>query len=481
MSNQSNLDPWQYRISLEGAGRQVGRMFLEAGPGLSEVALEDSEGTPAGLLLGFPIDLEGAGRLTDGTHRLGFAIGGDVDAFVERVLDSLGGRFIFLCTAQDAARVYLDCIGQVSCVYDTRTGIAGASAYSVLSPQEYDARFNQTRFDRFNVAQRGWFPGGMTAHDGVKRVLPNHMLDFDTRKMHRHWPPAQLPYHTDPDAAVEEMIEVVRIQMKALHDTGAQVAQGITAGYETRMMLGCAKPFLKDTTFMTVVGKELHQVDTVISERITAGEGLTHIQLPRKAASEEAQALYLRRNGHCLVDTNGIYFPSIEPISATHILIGGAGGEIGRALLWRPTDKPGDTFKGADLPPRFGMPQDAELIEALDAWIAELPPVDAYGLLDLLYMENRWGPWFGAQFASDPTMERYAPLLTRRTVALMLAFPPEWKKGNKQSIEMIRATWPELLEYPFNSLGPVRDILLKIARVIREPHTVVRRIRKRLF
>jgi hypothetical protein len=231
---------------------------------------------------------------------------------------------------------------------------------------------------------------------------------------------------------------------------------------------------------MTIVGTDVYQVDTVIAKRIATAEGFTHIELPRKAASAAEQKVYLRRNGHCIVDSNGVYFPSLDPISSTHILMGGAGGEVGRALLWRSTDKPEDTFKGSDLPPRFGMPQDPDLIAALDVWIAELPPVDAYGLLDLLLIENRWGPWFGVQFASDPAMERYAPLLTRRTVALMLGFSPEWKKGNKQSIEMIRATWPELLAYPFNSLGPLRDLWLKIVRVIREPHTVVRRIRKRL-
>lgn len=454
-------------------------MRVETGAGLNEVLLEDAEGAPVGLLLGFPIDLDGAKRLTGGIHRLSFAVGGDVDAFANRVIDSLAGRFQYLCTAGGSARIYLDCIGQVPCVYDIRTGIAGTSAHAVLSPEEYDARLDKALFDRLEIAVRGWIPGGLTAHEDLLRVLPNHVLDLDTLSATRHWPPAQISVHDDPQAAVEKLIEIVRVQMKALHDTGKQVAQGLTAGYETRMLLGCARPFLENTTFITVVGEDVYQKDTVIARRIAEGEGLAYRTLLRCEATAEAQELYLRRNGHCLKDTNGRFFPSTEPISQSHILIGGAGGEIGNAMLWRASDRPEDTFNGAQVEPRFGMPHEPRVVAALDAWIAGLPPGDGFGLLDLLYLENRWGPWFGCQFASDPTMERYAPLLTRRAVVLMLGMPPAWKKKRRYNIETIRTTWPELLDYPFNSLGRVRDTWLKIARIIREPGAVARRIRKR--
>ncbi len=455
-------------------------MRVETGAGLNEVLLEDAEGAPVGLLLGFPIDLDGAKRLTRGIHRLSFAVGGDVDAFANRVIDSLAGRFQYLCTAGGSARIYLDCIGQVPCVYDIRTGIAGTSAHAVLSPEEYDARLDKALFDRLEIAVRGWIPGGLTAHEDLLRLLPNHVLDLDTLSVTRHWPPAQISVHDDPQAAVEKLIEIVRVQMKALHDTGKQVAQGLTAGYETRMLLGCARPFLENTTFITVVGEDVYQKDTVIARRIAEREGLTYRALPRSEASPEAQALYLRRNGHCLVDSNGRFFPSTEPISQSHILIGGAAGEIGCAMIWRSTDRAEDIFDGARLGPRLGLPYEPRLIEALDRWIANLPPGDAFGLMDLVHVEHRWGPWFGAQFASDPTMERYAPLATRRTVELMLGLPHEWKQNRRYIVEVVRATWPELLSYPFNSLGRFRDLWLKAGRAIREPSVILRTLRKRL-
>ncbi len=455
-------------------------MRVQTGPGLNEVLLEDANGVSVGLLLGFPIDLDGGKRLTGGTHRLRVELGDDIDAFAEAVIESLAGRFQWLCTAGDNARIYLDCIGQVPCVYDTRTGVAGTTAYAFLSSQEYDGRLDQALFDRLGIAVRGWIPGGLTAHDDVKRLLPNHMLDLDTLTPRRHWPPAQVPEHEDPQEAVDQLIQIVRTQMQALHDTGRPIAQGLTAGYETRMMLGCACPFLDRTTFMTVVGEDLHQKDTIIARRIAEGESLNYRTLPRREANPEAQELYLRRNGHCLKDTNGRFFPSIEPMSQSHILIGGAGGEIGNALIWRDTDQRKDTFDGAKLMPRTGMPSEPRVIAAFDHWINELPPVDAYGLMDLFYLEQRWGPWAGSQFASDPTMERYAPLLTRRGVELMLGMPPEWKKKRRYNAETIRTTWPELLEYPFNSLGRVRDLWMKVARVLREPSAVARRLRRRL-
>ena len=468
MSNKAFLDPWQYRITREG---------LEVGPGLDRIELQDAEGTPVGTLIGFPIDLASETRLTGGTHQVAAQLGADLEAFAEAVLSSLAGRFLWHCRIGEGARVYLDVSGQVPCVYDPALGIAASSAHALLDPEAYDARFDAALHDRLGIDGLGWIPGGLTAHQGVWRLLPNHLLDLADFTVHRHWPQAPVSEAADPEEAISALIETVRAQISALGKGERRIAQALTAGRETRMLLGCARPYVAAIDFVTVAGAS--RTDTVMAGRIAAAEGLSHRVLPRVEAGAEARATYLRRNGDCIADANASSFPSVAPLAEGHVFVGGAGGEVGRGFFWRPGDRDDTPLDGAALMGRFGLPAEPRVVAALDAWCAGLAGRGAFEILDLAYIEQRMGPWGGAQFPSDPTLVRFAPLLTRAGVTAMMRLPEAWKRNEGMSAAVLRRTWPELERYPYNTLGPLRDALAKLGKVARDPAAILRKLRKR--
>jgi hypothetical protein len=474
------LDPWQFRISVSetAPGRPVGPALVETGPGLDEVLLEDATGQPVGLLIGFPIDLRGQRRLNGGTHRLNAVAGEALDAFAEKVLEGLAGRFLWLCTAGERARIYLDAAGQVPCVYDPDMRVAASSAFALLSAVDYNARFDAALHAGLGINGLGWIPGGLTAHKGVQRLLPNHILDLEDFTMTRHWPLQPVTPAKDPEAAIATLIETVREQLAALVAGERRVAQALTAGHETRMLLGCARPFTDRMDFATVSAGAGH-VDTVMAARIAEGEQLRHRVLPTVMADVAARAAYLRRNGDCIADGNARSFPSVAPIADSHVFVGGAGGEVGRGFFWRPGDGDATMLDGTALMARFGLPPKPRVIAALDAWLAGLAGRGTREILDLAYLEHRMGPWSGAQFPSDPTLVRFAPLLTRPGVVAMMSLPADWKRGEGMSAAVLRQTWPELNRYPFNTLGRLRDTLAKGRKVLRDPTAILRKLRKR--
>lgn len=472
MSNKAILDPWQYRIALDGP-----TPVLELGTGLDQVALEDAAGTPIGTLIGFPIDLESQTRLTGGTHRVAARLGADPDLFAEGVLSELAGRFLWLCQLGDLARIYLDVSGQVPCVYDPQAQIAASSAHALLSAEAYDARFDRALHTRLGIGGQGWIPGGLTAHEGVYRLLPNHRLDLADFSVARHWPMTPLSAAKDPEQAVSTLIETVQRQVAALGKGQERIAQALTAGRETRMLLGCVRPHAKDIDFVTVAGTS--QTDTVMAARIATGEGLSHRVVPLVMASAQARATYLRRNGDCIADANASSFPSVAPLADSHVFVGGAGGEVGRGFFWRPGDDAATPLDGAALMGRFGLPSEPRVIAALDTWCAGLAGHSTHEILDLAYIEQRMGPWGGAQFPSDPTLVRFAPLLSRAGVTAMMGLPEAWKRHEGMSAAVLRQTWPDLARYPFNTLGPVRDMAAKLGKVMRDPSAILRKLRKR--
>lgn len=487
--SDAELDRWQYRLSERPAGAAgakagavvIGRHQLETGPGLPVTRVTDAAGEPAGLLLGFAKDLA-AGALLAGSWRAPARLAGDADAFAERVLDVLGGHFLWLFVTDRIARIYPDCSAQVTCVYDVQGRRAGATAHALFGPGAYEERLDKALFARLGVDGEGWFPAGLTAHRGVERLLPNHYLDLDSWETQRFWPSGPLGgplgRTQDPGQAVTEMIALVQTQIEALLNADRRVALALTAGHETRLLLACARPYLSDIDVVTVVGSDGHARDTVIARRIAQDLGLRHVELPRVKATAAQRELFIRRGGHCNADSNSHYHPSVWPIAETHHFIGGLGGEVGRAFLWRAQDHPATAVTAGMLVSRLGLPAEGELIRRMEGWLSALPSSNAFDILDLAYIEHRCGPWYAAQFCCDPSLARFAPIFCKAGVELMLALPPEWKRGSRLGHEIIERQWPELLAYPFNSLGLVQDYLIKLRRAAADPRVLVKKLRK---
>jgi hypothetical protein len=119
-----------------------------------------------------------------------------------------------------------------------------------------------------------------------------------------------------------------------------------------------------------------------------------------------------------------------------------------------------------------------DLNDALAVWLDGLKSVDSLTILDLAYQEHRDGAWYAAQFCSDPGLLRQAPLLTTRSAALMMQLPTDWKRTHRLSHEVVARQWPELEQFPYNSLGYLRDRVMKLRRVIADPQIVLKKLRK---
>lgn len=139
---------------------------------------------------------------------------------------------------------------------------AGATAPTILDEEHYEARFNKSLFEALGVNRDGWFPADLTAHNGLFRLLPNHYLDLSIWTKSHFSLGATVRQDLTPDEIVGQMIDVIKSQMVALAASDKVPAIALTAGYETRVLLACARPFLDKVKFVTVVGEDRHQIDS---------------------------------------------------------------------------------------------------------------------------------------------------------------------------------------------------------------------------
>lgn len=449
------LEPWQYRITSAphpGAER-YGSIWLSHARDLPVTKVQDSDGNAAGILLGFPIDLARGTCVADVWQTPPEANLG-TDKGILQSLKSLGGRYLWICVTPNFARIYPDAATQISCVWDRESQSAGATALSILDDANYAARFDHAQFATLTLDNASWFPAGLTAHSGVRRLLPNHYLDLNNWTARRFEIDPLKPNTISPDEIVDGIISAIATQIAALVDHPKSPVFTLTGGYDTRVMLACGRHFASELQFVTIECE--NDEDMNLPKQIAKDMRLRHRILPRQQATRAGQEQYLRRSGHSCADMNLKDHPATRPLAQNHVLVGGFGGDLARAPYWHDGDTPDSPVTPALLLGRMGLLGTEKAARYLGWWLGPIRSKTAEKILDLAYLENRLGPWAMAQYCADPGVVRYAPLLTYGNIALMQALPLDWKQSNGLSRAIINRLWPDLLAYPFSGKAGLR-------------------------
>lgn len=418
---------------------RAGRFHIHVHPALPLVRTE-TEGEITGVLLGWPVSRE-RGLLRPGDHNAD--VRGPSDAEPEG-LYGLGGRWVYLRVEQDRESIYLDPCGSLPLVYSD--GIA-ASTVSLMPPGPVDEELERL----MDIPARDrWYPFGLTQRRDVRRLVPNFRLDLSTWQATRHYP-ARPPAPETVERAAATIIEEVRRTAAAFASAWGLVAS-LTAGRDSRMLLACLRPYLDDVYLFTREGYAgSAPLDCAIAPRIAREHGLQHDIVARADADEPALEAWQDRAGHCVAGAVWRCARMDAEIRPEHSLAPGMAGEVARAYYWKPSDTPNTQLSPEELVQRLHLPAHPTLTSAAAEWLATLPPLDAFGILDLLYLEQRIGCWASPQvygpLRSAPTVFL---LSHRRIIEAMLGLPPAVKRKSQVADEIIRQAWPELLSVPFN-------------------------------
>lgn len=462
--------------SREGATRHhLETLCVDVFSPLDVVKVLDATGRTVGLFLGTLVDTEVQAIVTS-SIQLDVAIDDlqKLDSLIEDHVYQFTGSFVFVIDVTNARRVYLDANGSKSLVYDAEAGIAASTTPLLLTSTEYHQRFDSELYRGLNVDQDGWFPAGLTAHTGIRRLICNHYLDLDTMRVVRHWPVREIEEGADPEQLVASIVDEAERTVRAIFRTGL-ATMALTAGNETRLLLGCCRSFAKEIDFMTVKapGADLDVARAVELARLF---GLKHRLLPYVRADAQAARNWQMRVGHCVTGSNMTMHPTVEPLNG-RIFIGGLGGEIGRGFLWLNSEQ-GIAIDAPGIVSRLKLPQHPRLLEEVEQWLRPLKHYNSLLLLDLAYMELRMSCWAFAQSYAAPLQIEVNPLVSRKIFASMLSLSPSVRRNNGVILQGIRLTWPELLSLPINRYGDWRD-KVRIARAaLDNPRQAIRKIRQ---
>lgn len=427
-----------------------------------------------GWLLGIIVDLE-AGAVLEEALVLDTAR--SLDAEWQAICERCGGSWLYIIRNGDELEFRPDSCATLGLVYEPETGRAAAYAYQ-LAGASYGARLNQAEREVNDVTGDGWFTGGLTAHSGIFRLLPNHAVstrDFVMRRL-----PLALPaYDTDVNATVDAIAsEIDRVVSAVTRRRPTEM--GLTGGNETRALLAAVRRQVANLRFVTI-GFDTSTLDVHLSQRLASRFGFRHDILAQKRADEAAQAVWILGAGHAMAGNNKDFWPSMEPL-AGHYMIGGLGGEVGRGFLWPQDLAAGDEVSSEFILSRLKQPQSRANLEAVTQWRSALPAnLDAFQILDLAYLELRMGPWAFAQPRMHKVPRSIHPLISYNQFARMWSIPPAMRKADRMIRVLIERNWPELLEVPINRYGDWRDVWQKASKAVKRPDKVVRKLRQVVY
>lgn len=448
-------------------------LFLTLAPEIRVVPVLDVDDKSIGLLFGTAIDIE-QGVVIDEQYRIDRKLDDvqDLDDIVERCIYRLAGSFLFVLNALGLRRIYLDADGTLSVVYDEEAGVAGATAAVLLSAGEYQERFRAKLYSALDVENAGWFTAGLTAHEGISRLLCNHYLDLDSWTPIRHWPLTPVEIAEDPKLSCARFCERIT-QTTAILARAGKTSVALTAGNDSRLILACSRHLLSSLSFVTVAAPTA-DVDVVCAARLARQFGLRHNILPYCEATPQEAELWRLRAGHCVGGNNVKMHPSVRPLEGQYF-IGGLGGEVGRGFLWLNADR--DTVIDAKgLLARLKLPQNAEVIAAVTAWLAPISHFDALFLLDLAYLELRMSSWGFCDSYVKPKQREIHPMISRANYVDMLSLPPEMRRKNEIYFSAIETLWKEISEIPINKYGNYRDLLQPAKDAITNPKRASRKV-----
>lgn len=427
-----------------------------------------------GFVLGTLIDYKNKLVIQDNIHLSMILSKQNEDKF-EQFLFSFGGSWTAIVSYLDIKRIYVDANSTLGIVYDDKTHKIGSTTLSILQNGEYVSRFQSKLYFDLDVLNNGWFPGSLTAHQGIYRLLPNHYLDLITWHQVRHWPTAEtLNQKTMLVPDLHSIQKIVTDQIETLTNSG-KVCCSLTAGHETRFLLACSKKYWHKIDFVTITSK-MAMLDVYCSKKLTTLFNLNHKLLPVRKATNIQRNQWIYNTGHCVGGSNSCTYPSLSPLKKYDFFIGGLGGEVGRGFLFHKKDSQEKNLSAKEIIARFGLPLNAIIIEAIQKWLEKLPEMSFFQVLDLAYIELRMGPWgFGSAYTNHPVNEIH-PLICREVYELFFRLSPSIKKMNP-FLTIINQINKDLLIYPINKYGNFRDILFILFKII-HIKLVISKIRK---
>ena len=407
--------------------------------------------------------------------------------FIERTF-RLGGRWVLLVRDRDNAWLMHDATGlRQVCFTDYQNSeelwcASQPGLLSLLLNYSVDKEAaDYLKSDKVREDSEFMWPGGSTAYKEVTRLLPNHCLDLVSGVEKRYWPAK--PLNNLPlDHAIKRISDTLRGLMVSVNNR-YELALGLTAGLDSRLVLAASRDICKEMRFVTVKQEWMSDdhADLTVSEELLTTLGLSHIIID---GSVEPDKEFLQIfNNNVSFAHERMYASDACAIQKYNdnrlVAVTGSASEIARCYLRLPvSDMKCVTAKR--IAKMEGMGSHSCAVNAFERWLNGISDSYNVNLLDLLTWEIGSGSWLSTtQLEFDIAWKDiFTPYNCRQLLSDMMSVRESYRNAPacKLYMKLIDSLWVETLSVPINPQNQVNHNF-KLLKAIQR--YISRRVRKR--
>lgn len=376
-------------------------------------------------------------------------------ADVPHLYPSWAGRWVLIGQGQ----VHMDASGLLGCFYGSYQGQLWVSSSPVLIARLLFPNAFPITDSRLLRYEQGisWFTPPRSRFARINRLLPSQIIDLPTNRIQ----PRSLMPAIDGSRSYEETLELVKCSLmttlKRLPQIHNQLWLGLTAGYDSRLMLALSRAAGIDVKPFTRIAVRMSVADRLLPPQLAQDCGYDHFFVQGRFSSLDRKPLVAAHTaGHV---SDGDAEPFLKGIRDEFegIFFGGHGFSVASGfagLRQLPATCENPEIAAKQIAQVFQEPGNSSATAGLQEWLAWVldHPQENLDWRDRIFIEQRQAGWLSSkeQLYDLNNLERFPILNASRTYALLLGLEEEQRLGSLVQMDLIEQIAPDLLKYPFN-------------------------------
>jgi hypothetical protein len=387
----------------------------------------------------------------------------------------LNGRFVMIYLDRDNIYLFHDATGfrevfyhfadAVTLIGSTPNFLAEWLNIKITSDENVLGFYHSEKFKKnFNI-----WTGYNTLYDQVYRLQPNYCIDLLQKRLFRYWPTKKI-HALDVDTAAEKIAEILKGTI-----AGAvkrfEVHMGLTAGWDTRLLLAASRNFKNDIFYYVNKTEGMRQshkdvrIPLKLSRKLNFRLNILNID---HNVPENFKEIYFENNIMAekkLLDVfHNVYKNNWEN---TVTISGTMGNGLARIYMPVPQDVKLNGRLIANIIHYNGLPY-AET--QLTNWCNEVLPVceeNHINIMDLYQWEQENANWASLTASEqDIVRDEIRPFNNRALIELFWSIDDDYRYQYYPEIyiKIMRILWEDVLKTPINP--SYRSCIYKILRIL---------------
>ena len=367
------------------------------------------------------------------------------------------GRWILIYTNKNESKLLHDPGGLRQIFYCKNGNDVWCSAQphilaSILNKtQKTDPNIlNYINSKEYENNEHNWV-GNETLFQDIYHSYPNHYLDLNNCNYSRYWPDDTIDKSSLSDT-VNSCNKILIGLLKAAncrHD----LAQAVTSGWDTRLMLAASKDIKNDIYYYVHKFDDFddNHADIRVPNKLSSQIGIDIEILDCSKYSDKfnelhKKSLFTHQNDR-KKKQHFNYFSDFQG----RLNISGNANPLIKVTLPRI-----DEISPYSLAKLLGFHKQKYALDKIKEWLEHALPISKkYNLhiVHLFYWEIRFGSWAPIYFSElDLSNEEFPPFNCRKLIDLFLSVDDKYRMPSSMLIfrKMIESLWPEVLSQPVN-------------------------------